>query len=90
MRERDILHQVHTDPETNSGDIFVALIVSKRGRVTKHDVARLGKMTPKCAHCHLSNMADRGYFDRVPRTAANGGHLPTIYRLQPDAETDAL
>ena len=89
MRERDILHRVHTDPETNSGDIFVALIVSKRGRVTKHDVARLGKMTPKCAHCHLSNMADRGYFDRVPRTAANGGHLPTIYRLQPDVGPDA-
>ena len=89
MRERDILRRVHADPDTNSGDILVALIVADNGKVTKHDVAQLGKMTPKCAHCHLSNMADRGYFDRVPRTAANGGHMPTIYRLTPDAETDA-
>ena len=88
MSERDILHRVHTDPETNRGDILVALIVAQRGNATKHDVAQLGKMSPQCAHRHLSNMADRGYFDRVPRTAANGGHMPTIYRLQPDVGPD--
>ena len=88
MSERDILHRVHTDPETNSGDIFVALIVAERGNATKHDVARLGKMTPQCAHSHLSHMAERGYFTRFPRTAANGADMPTIYRLTPDAETD--
>ena len=89
MRERDILHRVQADTETDSLDILVALIALDEERITKHDVARLGKMSPQCAHRHLSHMADRGYFTRFPRTAANGAHLPTIYRLTPDVETDA-
>ena len=84
MRERDILHRVHADRETDSKDILVALIASDIDRVTKHDVARLGKMSLKCAHSHLSHLTNRGYFTRVPRTAANGAHMPTIYRLTPE------
>ena len=89
MSERDILRRVQADPDTNSKDILVALIVADIGKVTKHDVARLGKMSPQCAHRHLSHMADRGYFTRFLRTAANGAAMPTIYRLTPDVETDA-
>ena len=65
------------------------MIVQDRGKVTKHDVAELGKMSLKCAHRHLSSLAERGYFDRVLRTEANGAPMPTIYRLAPDMETDA-
>ena len=84
MTDREIIAYFQADPETDSTDILIALIATHEGgSVTKHDLVRLGKLKVLCAHRHISRLADRGHFVRIPRTAPNGADMPTIYKLAP-------
>ena len=90
MSNRDIMRRVHEDPDTDSKDILATLIALKKGgTITKYDVARIGKMSVRCAHYRMHRLVQRGHFTSVRRMAANGADRPTLYQVaQDDGPTD--